>query len=156
MPHDSLFPATWIRDLERIFDVLQCNDLDKIRCVVFQVRGKADAWWRSSKENFWAKYPNATWAQFIEAFLENYFPRNFRDKKEMEFSTLSQGSKSVLDYQHAFEDLFYFSLEHKKAEDVKARKFERGLRHSISTSVVLHRYPTYAEVVQAAKVIEDQ
>ncbi|XP_043705423.1 uncharacterized protein LOC122655284 [Telopea speciosissima] len=43
-----------------------------------------------------------------------------------------------------------------KAEDVKARKFKRGLRHSISTPVVLHKYSTYAEVTQATKVIEDQ
>ncbi|XP_043694194.1 uncharacterized protein LOC122644890 [Telopea speciosissima] len=74
----------------------------------------------------------------------------------MEFLTLSQGSKFVLDYQQAFKDLFYFAPDHMKVEDVKARKSERGLRHSISTSVVLHKYPTYAEVVQAAKVIEDQ
>ncbi|XP_043701128.1 uncharacterized protein LOC122651694 [Telopea speciosissima] len=43
-----------------------------------------------------------------------------------------------------------------KPEDVKARKFEKGLRPGISTSVVLHKYPTYAEMVQATKVIEDQ
>ncbi|XP_043710382.1 uncharacterized protein LOC122659321 [Telopea speciosissima] len=43
-----------------------------------------------------------------------------------------------------------------QAEDVKARKFERGLRPSISTSLLLHKYPTYAKTVQAAKIIEHQ
>ncbi|XP_043725642.1 uncharacterized protein LOC122672212 [Telopea speciosissima] len=41
-------------------------------------------------------------------------------------------------------------------EDVKARWFERGLRASLSTAVVLHKYPTYAKVVEVAKLIEDQ
>ncbi|XP_043717659.1 uncharacterized protein LOC122665569 [Telopea speciosissima] len=41
-------------------------------------------------------------------------------------------------------------------EKVKARRFERGLRANLSTSVVPHKYPTYAKVVQAAKMIEDQ
>ncbi|XP_043705407.1 uncharacterized protein LOC122655266 [Telopea speciosissima] len=151
-----MFLATWIRDLERIFEVLQCNDTDKIRCATYQLQGHADAWWHSSKEHFLAKYPNATWAQFTEAFLENYFPRNIREKKEVEFMSLNQGSKSVLEYQQAFEEHFYFALEHMKAEGVKARRFERGLRASLSTSVVLHKYPTYAKVVQTAKMIEDQ
>ncbi|XP_043717523.1 uncharacterized protein LOC122665438 [Telopea speciosissima] len=70
--------------------------------------------------------------------------------------SLSQGSKSVLEYQQIFEEYFYFALTHLKIEEVKARRFERGLRANLSTSVVLHKYPTYAEVVQAAKLIEDQ
>ncbi|XP_043687568.1 uncharacterized protein LOC122638783 [Telopea speciosissima] len=148
--------ATWIRDLEMIFEVLPCNDIEKIRCATFQLRGDVDAWWRSSKEHFWAKYPNATWAQFTEAFLENYFSRNFREKKEIEFMSLIQGSKSVLEYQQAFEEYFYFAPTHLKVEEVKARRFERGLRANLSTYVVLHKYPTYAEVVQVAKLIEDQ
>ncbi|XP_043710201.1 uncharacterized protein LOC122659119 [Telopea speciosissima] len=130
-----MFPATWLRDLERIFEVLPCNDLEKIRCATFQLRGDADIWWRSSKDHFWARYPNATWNQFKEAFLKNYFPRNFREKKEIEFMNLSQGSKSVFEYQQLFEE---------------------GFRACLSTAVVLHKYPTYAEVVEAAKLIEDQ
>ncbi|XP_043725533.1 uncharacterized protein LOC122672098 [Telopea speciosissima] len=39
---------------------------------------------------------------------------------------------------------------------IKARLFEKGLRPCISTSVVLHEYPSYARVVQAAKVVEDR
>ncbi|XP_043717500.1 uncharacterized protein LOC122665416 [Telopea speciosissima] len=70
--------------------------------------------------------------------------------------SLSQGSKLVLEYQQIFEEYFYFALTHLKTEDVKARRFERGLRASLSTLVVLHKYPTYAEVVEAAKLIEDQ
>ncbi|XP_043725614.1 uncharacterized protein LOC122672182 [Telopea speciosissima] len=69
---------------------------------------------------------------------------------------LSQGSKSVLEYQQLFEEYFYFAPTHLKTEDVKARQFKRGLRASLSTIVVLHKYPTYAEVVEAAKMIEDQ
>ncbi|XP_043700031.1 uncharacterized protein LOC122650703 [Telopea speciosissima] len=133
-----------------------CNDTDKILYATYQLRGDAEAWWRSSKEHFWAKYANATWAQFTEIFLENYFPRNFREKKEVEFMSLNQGSNLVLEYQQAFEEHFYFSLEHMKVEEVKARRFKRGLTANLSTSVVLHKYPTYAEVVQAAKMIEDQ
>ncbi|XP_043693057.1 uncharacterized protein LOC122643506 [Telopea speciosissima] len=145
-----------IRDLERIFKVLPYSDLEKIRCATFQLRGDADVWWHSSKDLFWVKYPNATWAQFKEAFLENYFPRNFREKKEIEFMSLSQGSKLVLEYQQIFEEYFYFASTHLKTEDVKVRRFEGGLRASLSTSVVLHKYPTYAKVVEAAKMIEDQ
>ncbi|XP_043693048.1 uncharacterized protein LOC122643495 [Telopea speciosissima] len=143
MANDSLLPTHWIRDLERIFEVLQCNNADKIRCAMFQFQGDANAWWHSSKENFWATHLNATWAQFTEIFLENYFPRNFHDKKEAEFMSLIQGSRVVLDYQQMFEELFYFVPEHLKLEYVKARRFEKGLKPNIDTTVVLHEYPTY-------------
>ncbi|XP_043710356.1 uncharacterized protein LOC122659291 [Telopea speciosissima] len=151
-----MFPATWLWDLERIFEVLPCNDLEKIQCATFQLRGDTDVWWHSLKDYFWAKYPNATWAQFKEAFLENYFPRNFWEKKEIEFVNISQGSKLVLEYQQLFEEYFYFAPIHLKTKDVKVRRFERGLRASLSTAVVLHKYPTYVEVVEAAKLIKDQ
>ncbi|XP_043699623.1 uncharacterized protein LOC122650299 [Telopea speciosissima] len=69
---------------------------------------------------------------------------------------LHQGSKAVLDYQQQFKDLFYFAPTHQKPDGVKAKKFEKGLRSSISTFVVLHNYRTYVDVVQAAKIIEDE
>ncbi|XP_043705411.1 uncharacterized protein LOC122655270 [Telopea speciosissima] len=84
------------------------------------------------------------------------FAWNFRDKKEVQFMNFYQGSKSILEYQQAFEELFYFAPPHMKLEEVKARKFKKGLMPNIGTSMVLHKYPTYVETVQAAKVIEDQ
>ncbi|XP_043705516.1 uncharacterized protein LOC122655382 [Telopea speciosissima] len=156
MADDSMYPAHWIRDLKRIFEVLQCVDEDKIRCAVYQLRGEADSWWWSEKENFELLHPNPTWELLKETFLENYFSKSFRDKKQAEFTSLIQGSRSVLEFQQLFEELFYFAPVHMKPEAVKARLFEKELRPSISTSVVLHEYPSYARVVQAAKVVEDR
>ncbi|XP_043716302.1 uncharacterized protein LOC122664520 [Telopea speciosissima] len=153
---DLLYPAQWIRDMEGIFEVLRCTDEDKIRCAAFQFRGEVNSWWQSTKDNFRQLYPNPTWDQFTETFQGNYFPQSFRDQKEIEFMSLTQGPKSVLEYQQIFEELFYFAPKHMKPDGVKARKFEKGLRPSIISSKVLHNLPSYAEVVQAAKVIEDK
>ncbi|XP_043716275.1 uncharacterized protein LOC122664498 [Telopea speciosissima] len=133
--------------MERIFEVLRCTDEDKIRCAAFQFRGEADSWWQSTKDNFRQLYPKPTWGQFTETFLGNYFPQSFCDQKEIEFMSLTQGPKLVLEYQQIFEELFYFAPKHMKPDAVKARKFEQGLRPNIITSVVLHNLSSYAEVV---------
>ncbi|XP_043700062.1 uncharacterized protein LOC122650737 [Telopea speciosissima] len=142
--------------MERVFEVLRCTDEDKIKCATFQFRGEADSWWQSTEDNIRQLYPNPTWGQFTKTFLGNYFPQSFCDQKEIEFMSLTQGPKSVLEYQQIFEELFYFAPKHMKPDAVKARKFEKVLRPSINTFVVLHNFPTYTEVVQAAKVIEDK
>ena len=49
-----------------------------------------------------------TWDVFREEFLEKYFLVDVRNKKEMEFLELNQGSMSVSEYAAKFEELSRF------------------------------------------------
>ncbi|XP_042482882.1 uncharacterized protein LOC122063247 [Macadamia integrifolia] len=93
---------------------------------------------------------------FKEAFFENYFPESIRDRRDTKFSTLVQGSRFVLKYQQRYEELYYFSPEHIRNDRAKAKKFEKGLRPSIGSTIVGLKLQTYAEVMQVAKSIGDQ
>ncbi|XP_043694198.1 uncharacterized protein LOC122644894 [Telopea speciosissima] len=122
--------------MEKIFDLLGCTDEQRITCAGFQLEGEAEAWWKYEHETLMTIYPKLSWDQFKVAFYENYFPKNFREKKEAEFMSLVQGMKSVIEYQQKYEELHYFTPPHLWDDQGKASRFERGLRNSIGAIVV--------------------
>ncbi|XP_042492345.1 uncharacterized protein LOC122071923 [Macadamia integrifolia] len=85
----------------------------------------------------------------------NYQLQN-EERKEIDFMDLKQGSKSMLEYQQEFEKLFFFALEHLKEDHAKAKRFKKGLRPTIGAMLVGQYLHSYAQVVQAAKSIEDE
>nr|GFB38650.1 zinc finger, CCHC-type, retrotransposon Gag domain protein [Tanacetum cinerariifolium] len=67
----------WICHMEKIFDVLGCEDSFKTRLAVYKFEGNALAWWKAYKQ---AKGGDAwlvpvTWADFKKLFFLQFFPR---------------------------------------------------------------------------------
>jgi hypothetical protein len=48
------------------------------------------------------------WERFKREFLRKYFPKDLRNKKEVEFMQLKQGSMSVAEHVAKFEELSRF------------------------------------------------
>ncbi|XP_043692943.1 uncharacterized protein LOC122643383 [Telopea speciosissima] len=142
--------------MEMIFKVLECTDTQKLIYTGFQLQDEVAAWWKSTKPNLEVTHPNPTWEQFKEVFFRNYFPESFRDEKEVEFMALTQGSKSVLDYQQQFEDLFHFTPEHMRSDACKSKKFEKGVKPEISVMLAILDIQSYAQMVQKTKTMEDR
>ncbi|XP_020209587.1 uncharacterized protein LOC109794551 [Cajanus cajan] len=69
------------------------------------------------------------WENFKGLFLEKYFPRDVRHKKQVEFLKLKQGYDSVAEYVTKFEDLVRFFSMHDGLgnEEDKCVKFVSGL-----------------------------
>ncbi|GKF45979.1 hypothetical protein Tco_0135781 [Tanacetum coccineum] len=62
--------------MEKIFDVMDCNDAFKTRLAVYKFEGDALAWWKAYKQ---AKGGDAwvltlTWVAFKELFFLSVFP----------------------------------------------------------------------------------
>ncbi|XP_043717697.1 uncharacterized protein LOC122665607 [Telopea speciosissima] len=134
----------WISASKKAFNVLKCTDVQKLICAGYELQNEAEAWWKATKPNLKTAHLNPIWEQFKEVFFKNYFPESFRERKEAEFSALVQGSKSVLDYQQRFEDLYHFSPEHPKGEVSKTKKFEKGLKPEIGSVLSVMDIRDYA------------
>nr|GFB21688.1 zinc finger, CCHC-type, retrotransposon Gag domain protein [Tanacetum cinerariifolium] len=74
----SSVPATahvdaenWISHIEKIFDVMGCEDAFKTRLAVYKFEGDALAWWKAYKQakggDVWLI--TVTWAEFKELFF---------------------------------------------------------------------------------------
>ncbi|PHT97060.1 hypothetical protein BC332_34014 [Capsicum chinense] len=51
------------------------------------------------------------WGEFVEAFLDQFFPLELRKAKAEEFINLKQGKMSIQEYTLKFNQLTYYSLE---------------------------------------------
>ena len=69
--------------------------------------------------------------------LEEYFPEDVRNKKEMEFLELKQGNMTMAKYAAKFEELMrYFPhYQGKDGESSKCVKFLNGLRPELKQVV---------------------
>ena len=46
---DPIKAEEWLASLDKIFDVLQCDNLEKTRLAVYHLVGEANQWWEEIK-----------------------------------------------------------------------------------------------------------
>nr|GFA39999.1 hypothetical protein [Tanacetum cinerariifolium] len=112
--------------MEKIFDVIGCEDAFKTRLAVYKFEGNALAWWKAYKQ---AKGGDAwlitvTWADFKKLFFLQFFPR------------AEQGRAAV------------------GIEEEQAKNFQWGLRRSTLNHLMCMSYTDVAQVANAARNYE--
>nr|GFB09199.1 hypothetical protein [Tanacetum cinerariifolium] len=80
--------------MEKIFDVMGCEDAFKTRLAVYKFEGNALAWWKAYKQ---AKGGDAwlvtvTWADFKKLFFLQFFPRAEQEGLKREYHSIRQTS----------------------------------------------------------------
>ncbi|GJX20281.1 hypothetical protein Tco_0222958 [Tanacetum coccineum] len=123
----------WISHIEKIFDVMDCNDVFKTRLAVYKFEGDALAWWKAYKQ---AKGGDAwvltlTWAAFKELASEN--------------ST---------EYMQRFLRLAGFLGQAAGTAEEQAKNFRWGLHKSILDHVMCIQFTDVAQVADAARNLE--
>ncbi|XP_042489541.1 uncharacterized protein LOC122069552 [Macadamia integrifolia] len=145
---NPLQPPTWIKEMEMIFELLDIIDLQKVACATFILRGEVAYWWNSTHRTLEEGPQLLTWAKFIGAFLDQYFPIDLRQKKECELLQLKQGSNPLSEYVQKFQELSIFAPHVMDIDECKARQFERGLSPHIQASIIILKLPTYKDVLE--------
>jgi len=95
-----------------------------------------------------------SWAEFQEAFNEQFFPDWIWEQKTYGFIELVQGNKLVAQYETEFISLARFAPKLVSTEVKKAAKFQRSLRANIRHALTGARILDYSTVVQRAYAIE--
>ena len=72
---------------------------------------------------------------------------------EEEFLQLTQGSLSLVEYERKFDELSRFAPHLVDTEELKARRFERGLRPDLYNAIAVLPLPTYADILQRVQLI---
>ena len=76
--------------------------------------------------------------------------------KAAEFMRLTQGTKTLTDYMHAFNNLSKYALEFVNIEKKKIQSFKRGLGTKLMKTIANSRCATYNEFVSDALIQENQ
>jgi len=116
--YDPNGAQTWLMEVERIFQVMECTEPQMVRFGTHIMADEADDWWVSTRPILENGGEEVTWAVFKREFLNRYFPEDVRGKKEIEFLELKQGDMSVTEYAAKFVKLakFYPHYNAKTAE----------------------------------------
>ncbi|XP_074377580.1 uncharacterized protein LOC141719097 [Apium graveolens] len=94
----------WIVHLEKIFDTLGYDEIQKVMLAVYKLEGDAQRWWRGVKATRGVQYVEALeWQGFKEVFYEQYFSNADREAYLREFHSIAQHhDDSITDYMARF------------------------------------------------------
>lgn len=150
-------PEDWLENMEKIFGTMICTETQKVAFATFVLEGEASQWWKAEKRSAEQKgITEYTWVMFVEAFNKKYFPPSVRERKMVDFLELVQGDMTVDEYDARFVELSRYAPAFFENETQKARKFERGLHPRIGYRLTALNLPTYAEVLDRARLVEQE
>ena len=151
---DPMEAESWLKTIEKVFHALRCPAEDKVTFATFMLQGEAADWWEIKIGKMGPNDVPFTWEEFRKVFYEKYFPQSIRLQKFREFDRLIQSHMTVAQYAVKFEELSRYAPALKAEENVRARKFENGLRERIQQLVTVFELPTYKEVINKCLIIE--
>ncbi|XP_011620640.1 uncharacterized protein LOC105420088 [Amborella trichopoda] len=120
----------WKKHIGKILEVLHFSDEQKFRLGTFMHNGEAEYWWDLVKQA-WIK-----------------------ERKEVEFVKLQQGSMTVEQYVARFAELSRYGPHFINTEARKAAKLERDLQPDIKSRVMLTNIKSYIHMVDHALKME--
>jgi hypothetical protein len=153
---DPLDTDVWLRVAESKFPLLtgDCTDDTKARFAAQQFRGLARTWW----DHFRAMLPDdyeVTWEEFNTTFRGHRIPAGILDRKLIEFLALTQGTRTMLQYAQAFNDMCQYAGYHADSNEKKRDHFRRGLNTKLRERLNIVRADSFNELVNLAISQED-
>ena len=91
-----------------------------------------------------------TWEQFKLAFRGHHIPPGLMCMKAVEFMRLTQGTKTLTEYMHPFNNLSRYALGFGDIEEKKIENFKRGLGTKLMKTMANSRCTTYNEFISDA------
>ncbi|MQL89830.1 hypothetical protein Taro_022413 [Colocasia esculenta] len=116
-----------------------------------EAQERADVWCASLlRTRFEDGSIGVAWDEFVRLFWAKFVPEHIQERMEQEFLSLTQGSKTVLEYETRFVELTKYSPHIVADERRKAKKFVMGLMPSLRTRLVAFDHRTLNEALSAA------
>jgi hypothetical protein len=116
----------WINTMEQKCHMLRLIEELKTKYAAHQLQSLAGIWWSHHHITFPAN-TLITWEMFTTAFRGNYIPPGLMAMKVGEFMRLTQGTRMMKEYLHAFNNLSRYAPEFVNTDAKKIASFKRGL-----------------------------
>ncbi|GFZ15844.1 hypothetical protein Acr_25g0002530 [Actinidia rufa] len=113
--------------MEKNFRLLRCGEQQKVEIGSYLLAGEASRWWNLKE----VREPGMDWARFKVIFREKFVPRAVQNAKCSEFEHLKQLGTTIADYEGSFTNLAEYAPHLVATDEMRARRFEDGLRHEI-------------------------
>ena len=153
---EPLDADAWIRTTESMFSLLvvPCSDVNKALFAAQQLHGTARLWW----DHYNSLLPDdhiVTWDEFKTAFRAHHIPAGLMERKLNEFLALTQGTRTIIQYVQALNNLCHYVGYHADTDAKKRNHFRRGLSTKLKERLNPVKADTYTELVSLAITQED-
>jgi hypothetical protein len=153
---EPLNTDAWIRTIKSKFSLLvvPCFDANKAHFAAQQLRDTARLWW----DNYFTMLPAdhvVSWEEFKVAFRAHHILEVLMERKLNEFLAPTQGTRTVLQYAQAFNNLSQYAGYHADTDVKKHDRFRRGLNTKLKERLNPIKMDTYNELVNLAITQED-
>jgi hypothetical protein len=149
-------PQRFIDGLERLWRALGCSDIRAVELASFQLEGVAYDWFDTVTRGRQVGSPPLAWGEFSRLFMARFLPESVKDGLAHEFERFEQKEgMSVTEYSARFTQLSRYA-PYPITEEMRIKKFIRGLREYLFRSVVGSNCATFAEVLSLALQIEQR
>ncbi|GJR42297.1 zinc finger, CCHC-type, retrotransposon gag domain protein [Tanacetum coccineum] len=138
----------WITHIEKIFEVLGCDDQFKARLATYKLEGDAHSWWRAYKQ---AKGGDAyvatlSWNDFRDIFFLQYFPYYEKEKCEREYKSIRQlPEETSTDFMKRFLRLASFLGAKAGTQEEQAKHFKWGLNNFVLDRILNTEFTDVAQ-----------
>jgi hypothetical protein len=139
---DPLHANDWLKSVEKMLNIAQCSDREKVLYASGRVTSPATDWW----DSYVAAHDAAdtiTWAQFITQFKNYHIPAKLMKITKKEFLSLKQGNMSISEYHDRFIQLSRYAPVEVADDERKQEHFIEGLNGPLQYALVAHTFPSF-------------
>jgi hypothetical protein len=123
---DPLDADDWLKSIEKMLNIAQCSDREKVLYASGRLTGPAADWW-DSYVGAHDVADTITWAKFSTQFRNYHIPAGLMKIKRKEFLSLKQGNMSVSEYRDKFIQLSIYAPDEVVDDERKQEHFIEGL-----------------------------
>jgi hypothetical protein len=150
---DPLQADDWLKSVEKMLNISQCMDREKVLYASGRLTGPAADWW----DAYCAAHAAAdtiTWAEFSTNFRSYHIPAGLMKIKRKEFLSLRQGGMSVSEYRDKFIQLSRYAPEEVVDDEKKQELFLEGLIGPLQYQLMTHSFPSFQKLLDKAIALE--
>src|SRR3954464_3619409 len=145
---DPLEADDWLAEIKKHFKANTVREEDYITFASFQLQGAAGSWYSTYKENKGDAV--ITWDDFVKDFRAAHIPSGLIERKREEFLALSQGDRTVQEYNLAFVRLARYAPEEVSTEAKRIVRFRGGLAMDIKYALTQSSPTLFSQFVDQA------
>jgi hypothetical protein len=150
---DPLHTDDWLKSVEKMLNIAQCSDREKVLYASSCLTGPAADWW----DSYVAAHDAAdtiTWAEFTTQFRNYHIPAGLMKIKKKEVLSLKQGNMSVSEYCDKFIQLSRYAPDEVADDERKQEHFTEELNGPLQYALVSHTFPSFQRLLDKALAIE--
>lgn len=81
-------PQHSMDEIEKIFKVMHIDEVEGVELAAYHVKDVANQWYNEWENAKGERVEPTVWGEFVESFLDRFFPLEFRQSKAEEFINL--------------------------------------------------------------------